>query len=122
MCAVAEENSVFLKDNFLTYLNLKNNQQDELIKLFSEQASLTLTDFYSDCPTVRICRIACTGDMAKPVVVEFVCLFIVSSFFLFFFLFVCLFVCCCFLFVFVFLFLFYLGGIFCLFTMVDFFH
>ena len=46
VCSTAEENIALLENNLLTYINLKNNQQDELIELFDDQVSWILFDRY----------------------------------------------------------------------------
>ena len=44
VCSTAEENIALLENNMMTYINLKNNQQDELIELFEGQVSWILFD------------------------------------------------------------------------------
>ena len=44
VCSTAEENIALLENNVMTHINLKNNQQDELIELFEGQVSWILFD------------------------------------------------------------------------------
>ena len=44
VCSTAEENIALLENNMMTHINLKNNQQDELIELFEGQVSWILFD------------------------------------------------------------------------------
>ena len=46
VCSTADENIVLLENNLMTYINLKNNQQDELIELFNDQVSWIPFDRY----------------------------------------------------------------------------